>query len=73
MLGFDVGLFHSWICNGLERDAADDLGIRPNQHGFITTFEEAERVARWANDDEGTEPVDWRPWAISRYPLGAER
>jgi hypothetical protein len=67
VLGLDFSTFHSWLCNHLERDAARDLGVTPDERGFLKTLGEAERVAEWANEDEGTEPVLWQPWLVARY------
>jgi hypothetical protein len=67
VLGHDFSTFHSWLCNRLERDAAAELRITPDERGFLNTLEEAERVARWANEDKGTEPVLWQPWLVVRY------
>jgi len=72
ILGYEVvGGGHSWICNGLERDAPERFGIRPNPEGFISTREDAGRIAAWANDWEESraEPEAWWPWLVSRYPL----
>lgn len=74
-LGFEVlglecgGSPHSWLCNGLEMDAWRELGIRPNERGFLGTLDEAQRCAQYANRPEsGAEPVFWLPWLIVRYP-----
>jgi hypothetical protein len=67
VLGLDFDTFHSWLCNNLERHAAKELGITPDERGFLTMLEDAERVARWANDDAPAEPVLWEPWLVVRY------
>jgi hypothetical protein len=70
ILGFEGDSFHSWLCNGLERDAADNLGIRPNDAGFISSPADAIRVAEYCNrDDVGSEPVLWLPWLAVEYDL----
>lgn len=75
VLGYEVldsefGSFHSWLCNGLERDVSEALGIRPNDNGFIENAEEARSCAEYAAREEvEAEPVDWLPWLIVRYPL----
>lgn len=56
VIGYEWGNFHSWLCNSLQRDLPD---IELNDHGLIRSFAEAERVAAFANEDDGTEPVDW--------------
>jgi hypothetical protein len=68
VLGYDLGSFCSWLCNGLERDANDVLGIRPNTAGFVTSLKDATRVAAHAsNPTTGAEPLWWAPWLITRY------
>lgn len=59
--------FHSCICNGLETDLKDDLGVRFNENGFIDSFEEAERSALFINQCEDAEPGYWYPCLIVRY------
>lgn len=67
MLGYEYGTFHSYLCNGLERDFAERFTFRLNDHGFIATLEEAERYCAYSNqEDVGTEPVLWLPWVISK-------
>ena len=70
VLGNDYGSFHSWLCNGLEKDCKGKFGVIPNQNGFIATFEEAEKCAEYANRDEvGAEPCLWLPWLILNYKI----
>ncbi|MBB4752875.1 hypothetical protein [Actinoplanes lobatus] len=69
VLGFEDGQFHSWICYGFHRDAARELGVRPNERGLITTLADARRVAELANygDDaeDGFPEVTWFPALIT--------
>lgn len=66
LLGFEHGGDpHSWLCNGLEEECFQTLGIRPNANGFLQTESEAERAAAHiSRDDVGSEPVRWLPWMI---------
>jgi hypothetical protein len=68
-LGFEHGgQPHSWLCNQLEKECSQALGIRPNSIGFLQTEDEAERVtAHISRDDVGAEPVQWLPWMILDY------
>lgn len=60
----------SWLCNGLEKDCAQKLGIRPNRHGFIETLDEAMRCTEFvAQPDIGAEPGLWLPWLITKYSV----
>ncbi|MFY9858880.1 MAG: hypothetical protein WAK79_12475 [Exiguobacterium chiriqhucha] len=65
VLGYENGMFHSYLCNGLEQDFAKQFSFQLNRHGFISTFEEAERYCTYSNqEDVETESVLWLPWAI---------
>jgi len=65
VLGFDVCAFHSFICNSLENDFAEKLGIKFNKSGLISSFSEATIAADYAqNPDVGAETALWQPWAI---------
>jgi hypothetical protein len=58
----------SWLCNGLERECAAQLGIRTNEHGFVATHLEALRCAEFISSDEvGAEPGLWLPWRVTIY------
>lgn len=58
----------SWLCNGLEKTFAKSLGVIPNAHGFISTFEEASRCVTYVSDGHvGAEPGLWLPWLIMKY------
>lgn len=79
-LGFEIasypgdhGFGHSWLCSGIEKDALDLFGIRPNEHGFIPTYAEAKQVHDWIAEDNmqgrRSEPEPYAPWLIVSYPL----
>lgn len=59
--------FHSPICNHLETDLKDDLGVRFNESGFIDSFEDADRSALFINQCEDAESSYWYPCLIVRY------
>ena len=70
VLGFESGQFHSYICNGLEEDYNNNLKFSLNENGFISNLEMAIGCCEYSNDEEvGTEPVLWLPWAIFEYEL----
>jgi hypothetical protein len=73
VLSYDMNINCSWLCNGIERDMADQFGICPNQHGLIATHDEALQVYAWIAEDEqrGTraEPEPYYPWLVVDYPL----
>jgi hypothetical protein len=70
LLNVEAGqIGHSWLCNGLETHFSSALGIRPGQHGFIQTLDEAERCSANITDEgPGAEPGPWFPWLVVEYP-----
>ncbi len=68
VLGFDSGLFHSYLCNGLEHDFSQQFNFSINSRGLIHTFEEADRYSNYCNElGEATEAVLWFPWGVFEY------
>jgi len=70
-LGFEPLVFDgstppcSWLCNHLEVSVHRDLGIVPNRHGLIGTYDEARRCTDCiSRDDVGAEPGLWLPWLV---------
>lgn len=73
-LGFDLlssweGLLtHSWLCNGLEKQLHEKVGLTPNSEGFIANLDIARDCARRIQaGDVNAEPEDWFPWLVVRY------
>ncbi|MBE6753395.1 MAG: hypothetical protein E7559_03425 [Ruminococcaceae bacterium] len=60
ILGADFGSFHSWLCNGLERNIAQSFPLRVSEYGLILNpFEEA---MGFAESIQGKgEPITWLP------------
>jgi hypothetical protein len=68
VLGWDWGAFHSYLCNGLEREFDAVLGIRPNGVGLFDRAEDARRCANHAQlDTTAAEPGLWLPWLTVVY------
>jgi hypothetical protein len=71
-LVFDHSLSCSWLCNGLERDAATLLGIRPNPAGLLGDFRQAMSVIAYIDEHcPGAEPGLWLPWMILEHEAEA--
>lgn len=63
-----MGIFHSYLCNSLEDDYDKEFGFRLNSNGFISTIDEAKKLAEYTNQDTvSAEPVLWLPWVIVKY------
>jgi hypothetical protein len=69
VLGFEMGGFHSFICNSLENEFSEKLGISLNNHGLIQKYSEASKAADYTQmPSVGSEPALWQPWAIIELP-----
>jgi hypothetical protein len=75
-LGFDVlgvedsGSFHTFSCNGLEKDFAEKLGVTFNDYGLIPNQDQALTAAEYADRDETVaEPVPWRAVKLYEFDL----
>ena len=65
ILGEDRGSFCSFICNHLETDLKQKLGIKLNQYGLIDCYNLAIKATDYINlPKTGAEPLLWQPWAI---------
>ena len=64
ILGWDNGSFHSWLCNGLEKDISDKFPLKISELGLIqNSFYEA---IQFAEHIAGMgEPVEWIPFLLS--------
>ena len=70
VLGYQLAWSHSWLCYSFEKEASNNLGIRPNKHGFIDNAEDAEKIAELANNsDAPTEYRPWLPWLVTVHPI----
>ena len=70
LLAFEYGGVspHSWLCNGLEVEFHNRLGIRPNEHGFLDDWAKATEAAKICGVEELGEPLGWWAWAVVQYP-----
>ncbi|MEL7656573.1 MAG: hypothetical protein AAGU75_11770 [Bacillota bacterium] len=70
VLGYDIGSFHSYICNGLEDDFFEIFGIRPNQYGLYESYEGSKQAAEYLLDEKiGAEPALWQSWAVCKFQI----
>lgn len=68
VIGYEVcGSFHSYICNGLEKDLKNELDVKFNENGLIDLLEDADRATDYIEEGEMGEPVDWYPCIIIKY------
>ena len=65
ILGYDCGWFCSFVCNSLEKDFVNRLGIKLNQYGLIPQYNLALIATEYTTrPTTGAEPVLWLPWTI---------
>lgn len=66
VLCWDTGAFHSFICNGLEKDYEEKLGLKLNPNGLFDDLESAVQAVDYTNrEDVGAEPGYWAPFRLS--------
>lgn len=71
-LVYDGALSCSWLCNGLEKEVRENLGIYPNKQGLIKAFKDAQRCVDYISKEEvGAEPGLWLPWLLIEHPAKA--
>lgn len=68
ILGYDLGNFHSFLCNRLDEAFEQELGVTLNGSGLVDDLEQAWECADLAADPSiGAEPGLWYPWVVVRY------
>ncbi|WP_405021305.1 hypothetical protein OHV05_34760 [Kitasatospora sp. NBC_00070] len=73
VLGYDIGMLHSWLCNNLYEDGVRELGVATDDdRGLLPDREAAVRVAAWANARGDTKPVTWFPAALVEWDTQVE-
>jgi hypothetical protein len=82
-LGFEVVSYcyhdfgHTWLCSYLHREMHELYGIKPNQYGFIDTFDDAKKVYDWIAEDDMRgrrgEPEPYDFWLVVSHPLEEEK
>lgn len=65
LLGVETdGSCHSWLCNSIQEDAAQTLGLRPGAFGLLESEQDARAVLGLIANGLGAEPVPWFPGLI---------
>ncbi|MFJ8443081.1 hypothetical protein [Kitasatospora griseola] len=72
VLGYDMGMVHTWLCNDLHADAVRELGVHTDDRGLLPDRHSAERVAAWANARDDTKPVTWVPARLIEWDTPLE-
>ncbi len=72
VLGYDNGLLHTWLCNGLYEEGRLHLGVDTDERGLLPDRQAALRVAAWANTRGDTKPVTWFPGALIEWDTPIE-
>lgn len=67
ILCWDMGGFHSFICNGLEKDYEEKLQLKFNANGFFDDPDSALKTVEYTRRDEvGAEPGFWAPFRLNQ-------
>lgn len=70
VLGYDGGDFHSFLCHGLGKVFAEDLGLQLTPEARLADWGQAEQAAQYCRrEDANVEPGLWQPWLISETAL----
>jgi len=65
LLGFDGADYCSFICGSMENKIHNRYGVQYNQHGFISSYEQADKVSQAiVNREETAEEGFWAPWLV---------
>jgi len=59
----------SWLCYGYEENLAEEVNIKPNEFGLISSYDDARRGADLINTQTKGSPAIWMPWALIEYKL----
>lgn len=60
----------SWLCNGLEADLPEQLGIAVNSRGLISALDDCVRLCAMIDSDKiGAEPGPWLSWGMVVYTI----
>lgn len=66
IIGYDIGGFHSYVCNGLHKILEKHFSIQINEFGLLDN--NYEEVSKFADFIQGQgEPVEWLP--VSLYKI----
>lgn len=70
VLGYDMGYFHSYICNGFESPFYTLFDMKPNKFGLYDSYAKAKQAAEHlSGESSGAEPAVWLSWAVCRFEL----
>ncbi len=70
IIGYDMGQFHSFICNSLETRFKTELEVQFNIRGYIANLEDALKAADYCNlESTGAEDGYWFPVGMREIPL----
>ena len=68
ILGWDCGSFHSYLCNGFDKDISETYELVVNDFGTIQNSYAAVKEFVRCLEDKNGEPVVWLPFAIYECP-----
>ena len=68
ILGWDTSGFHSYLCNGLDKDILEKYDLSVNNVGLIQNDYEDVKIFAEHIKDKG-EPVDWLPFSVYEHTV----
>ncbi|OJV63480.1 MAG: hypothetical protein BGO41_11690 [Clostridiales bacterium 38-18] len=69
ILGCDLGILHSVLCNKLETDIFDKLNMKPNKFGLYDSYDETLKACKFIREECDAENALWQPWIVCEYNL----
>lgn len=70
LLGFDGADYCSFLCGSMESEISEKYGVQYNQYGFISEYEQVERVSQAiVSGEEVAEEGFWAPWSVFEIRL----
>lgn len=69
ILGYDLGIFHSYFCNHLEADLTKSLNNKPNKYGFFDSYECSLAISEFIDKYSEAEIALWQPWIVCEFSL----
>lgn len=71
ILGWDIGGFHTYLCNSLQKELMARFCLKPGRLGLLQNSRE--EVNRFSEAIQGKgEPVVWIPFQVHEYPAEAD-
>lgn len=69
ILGYELGIFHSYFCPDLEGEIREVLKMKENIYGLFDSYTKSVEASRYINFNSTNELALWQPWVVCEYGL----